>query len=168
MSRSLTAHFANQFEAAAAADKLFSLGLPRDQLLLHIDERGMQTPSSSSAPTTVIRETQADAGEVPQADADRVRKGRQASETLRPPVAEGYATLVLGLPCALSDDEVNCTLAACGAIDMVASDAAAPTPNPEMRPAVDVATATDVQRAIDASRGGDALGHAAASKDAGR
>lgn len=166
MSRTLTAHFASQFEAASAADKLFSLGLPRDQLLLHVDERGMQTPSSSWASTTVIRETQADAEDVLQADADRTRKGRQASEALRPPISEGYATLAIGLPCALSEDDVSRTLTACGALDMVQSDAVAPAPNPAMRPTVDIANATDVERAIDASRGGDALGRTAASKNA--
>lgn len=159
MSASLIAEFATQFQATSAADKLFSLGLPRDSLLVHIDERGMQPPSSSNAPTTVVRESQdsePDASDQPQ-QPHETRSSRASAEALRAPMSMGHARITIRLPAPLSEEQLTSTLAASGATGVVRSDHQGDKPNPAMWPQVDVAGTTDVERAIEASKGGAAL-----------
>ncbi|HET6432779.1 hypothetical protein [Dyella sp.] len=162
MTRSLIAQFDSQFHAAAAADKLFSLGLARDALLLQVDERGMQPPSSSFAPTTVV--TPVTPASADPADTARDKAEHKppyddaATEDLRGPAVMGWARLTVALPCALTDDELAHTLEQCGATEVLRSDLPAGTPNPAMWPVVDTVKTVDVERARAAARGGEALG----------
>lgn len=155
MSHSLIADFQSQFEATSAAAKLFSLGLSRDALLIEIDERGMQPPSSSNASATVIEPSLAQRDDAGHArlrnDENDEHAGHAPASTVRPPKGMGWARLTIALPCTLADHDVQATLEAAGASRIQSSDRPAPTPNPAMWPENDTADAADVRRAIDAS-----------------
>lgn len=152
MSQSLIAEFGSQFEATSAAAKLFSLGLAREELLIEIDERGMQPPSSSNASATVIepalaRPEERDRPDTRGEDSD----GHPPVDTVRPAASMGWARVTVALPCTLSERDLRDTLETAGAIRIQSSDRPARSPNPAMWPENDTAEAADVRRAIDAS-----------------
>lgn len=156
MTRSLIAEFDSQFQAASSAAKLVSLGLPRDQFVLQTDERGLETPASSNASTSVPRQTLDEPGEqAPPAPHGRSSSGHgvRHAQAVRSPDSIGHARITIGLPCGMPESELVWSLTASGAIDVRRSNEPAPQPDPAARPLPDRAAATDVERAIEASRG---------------
>jgi hypothetical protein len=150
------AEFAYQSDAVAAAEKLLSMGVGRNQVLLEVDERGMQPPSSSYAPSTVV-----DAilpvrpgapGERASNRGESLRK--RGSEDLRGPKLQGFARLSVQPVATFDCDAVTRLLRAAGASRIQHEPGPLPTPNPAMWPTVDVAADVDVERAVAASRGG--------------
>ena len=70
----VVACFDTQFEANAAAERLLSRGLLREQIVLSFDESVGHSPSSSSAPTTVISQA-SHTGRVDPSTGRKKRKG---------------------------------------------------------------------------------------------
>ena len=111
MSQSLIAEFASQFEATSAAARLLSLGLSREQLVIEIDERGMQPPASSSTPTTVIAPTLSSRGrDEEDRTPNQLQSGHTPATTVRPPAAMGWARLTVALPCAVDQNDEETAL----------------------------------------------------------
>lgn len=165
----LIANFSTQREAAAAADKLCSIGLERAHLLLHTDVRGMQPPSSSSASSTIIDEALPGPSGPSWMDdqtRDETRRTRD-SETLRAPTLQGHARLAIQLSSNITEMDATDVLRASGATRVERCAGPLPAPNPAMSPTVDVSSATDVDRAIEASRRGSARSAHDVRTDAG-
>lgn len=157
--QTIIADFDTQRQAMSAAEKLFSIGLPRDHLLLRIDERGLGTPASSTAPTTVVEETLPSPADSsvrtePADDVIRDDTRRGATDAVRDPSLLGRTRVAIRLPCALPASELVQLLRAAGASDIEQMEGQSPHPNPAMWPVVDTANATDVERAVEASRRG--------------
>lgn len=152
----LIAEFSNQRAAVAAAEKLFSMGVGRECVLLEVDERGMQPPSSSYAPSTIIDPTlpgqPVSPGERASHPKESLRK--LGSEDLRGPELQGRARLSVQPVATFDGDAVAKLLRAAGAARVQRDQGPLPTPNPAMWPTVDLAGEVDVQRAVAASRGG--------------
>lgn len=155
----LIAEFSNQREAVAAAEKLFSMGVGRECVLLEVDERGMQPPSSSYAPSTIVDPTLSDQPTTPGERASHPKESlrKLGSEDLRGPELQGCARLSVQPVAAFDGDAVTELLRAAGASRVQRSEGPLPAPNPAMWPAVDVAGDVDVERAVAASRGGLAV-----------
>jgi hypothetical protein len=150
------AEFSNQRDAIVAAEKLFSMGVDRECVLLEVDERGMQPPSSSYAPSTVVDTILPGRPGAPGERASNREESlrKRGSEDLRGPKLQGFARLSV-LPVATFDgDAVTRLLRAAGASRIQHEPGPLPRPNPAMWPTVDVAAAVDVERAVAASRGG--------------
>jgi hypothetical protein len=150
------AEFSKQREAVAAAEKLFSMGVNRECVLLEVDERGMQPPSSSYAPSTIVDPTLPGQPVSPGKRASHPKESlrKLGSEDLRGPELQGRARLSVQPVAAFDGDAVAELLRAAGASRVQRDQGPLPTPNPAMWPTVDLADDVDVQRAVAASRGG--------------
>lgn len=153
------AEFSSQREAVAAAEKLFSMGLAREQVLLEVDERGMQPPSSSYAPSTIVDPTLPGQPTTPGERAANPEGSlrKRGSENLRGPALQGRAWLSVQPAAEFGRDAVMDLLHAAGAFRVQREQGPLPAPNPAMWPTVDVAEKVDVERAVAASRGGAAI-----------
>lgn len=150
------AEFSNQGDAVAAAEKLFSMGVGRDQVLLEVDERGMRPPSSSYAPSTIVDPALPGQPTTPGERAADLKASlrKLGSEDLRGPELQGFARLSVQPAATFDGDAVTRLLRAAGASRIQHEPRPLPSPNPAMWPTVDVAAAVDVERAVEASRGG--------------
>jgi hypothetical protein len=156
MTELVVACFDTQFEANAAAEKLLSRGLQREQIVLSCDESVGGAPSSSSAPTTVVSQ----ASHTGRIDTSTGREKRQHAvfSDRTPPVPDprliGHSTLVIELRGEMSMDDACALLDGAGA-----SSVHSPKPGqqrverPQMWPTVGSATQEDIQRSVDAAKG---------------
>ena len=161
MAELVVACFDTQFEANAAAEKLLSRGLRREQIVLSFDESVGNSPSSSSAPTTVIS-TASHTGRIDTSTGREKAKSR-FSFSRTPPLPDpsliGHTTLVVELHGEMSMDDACAVLDGAGASSVRSHEhAERRSENPAMWPAVGKASREDVQRSIDASKGGAKLG----------
>ncbi|GLQ95474.1 hypothetical protein [Dyella acidisoli] len=161
----VVACFDTQFEANAAAERLLSRGLQREQIVLSFDESVDHSASSSSAPTTVVSK----ASHTGRMDTSTGRKKRKSLPSLlfassrTPPLPDpsliGHTTLIVELHGEMSMDDA-CTLLDIAGASSVRSQQHAKKPieeNPEMWPSVGHASREDVQRSIEAAKGGATL-----------
>lgn len=156
MAELVVACFDTQFEANAAAEKLLSRGLQREQIVLSCDESVGSAPSSSSAPTTVVSQA-SHTGRIDTSTGHEKRRRSVFSDrtpTVPDPRLIGHSTLVIELRGELSMDE------ACALLDSAgASSVHSPKPGQhrversEMWPTVGNATQEDIQRSVDAVKG---------------
>ena len=161
MTELVVACFDTQFEASAAAEKLLSRGLRREQIVLSFDESVGNSPSSSSAPTTVIS-TASHTGRIDTSTGrDKARSLFSSSRTppLPDPSLIGRTTLVVELRGEMSMDDVCVLLDGAGASSVRSHEhAERRRENPAMWPEIGSASSDDVQRSIDAAKGGAGLG----------
>ena len=150
------AEFAYQGDAVAAAEKLLSMGVGRNQVLLEVDERGMQPPSSSYAPSTIVDPSLPGQPTTPgeRAADPKASLHKLGSQDLRGPKLQGFARLSVQPAAAMDGDAVTNLLRAAGASQVQREQGPLPTPNPAMWPTIDVACDVDVEHAVAASRGG--------------
>jgi len=161
MAELVVACFETQFDANAAAEKLLSRGLRREQIVVSFDESVGPSPSSSSAPTTVISKA-SHTGRVDTSSGDE-KKPSRSSSSRTPPLADpsliGHTTVVVELHGEMSMDEACAVLDGAGARSVRSrAQVHARTENPDMWPQHGHASREDVQRSIDASKGGAKLG----------
>lgn len=161
MAELVVACFDTQFDANAAAEKLLSRGLRREQIVLSFDESVGKSPSSSSAPTTVISQA-SHTGHIDASTGQEKRNGVRSSfsSSRTPPLPDpsliGHTTLVVELRGELSMDDV------CALLDNAGASSIRPKgkgersiqETPQMWPSVGHASREDVQRSIDAAKGG--------------
>lgn len=162
MAELVVACFDTQFDANAAAEKLLSRGLRREQVLLVFDESIGGAPSSSSAPTTVISKT-SHTGTMDTSTGQEKKSKRVFTSSRTPdlpdPALIGHTTLVIELHGEMSMDDVCALLDGAGASSISSQKRTKPqNEDASMWPAVGAASAEDVQRSKDASKGGDSLG----------
>lgn len=161
MAELVVACFDTQFQASAAAEKLISLGFQREQIVLTFDESVGNIPSSSSAPTTVISDV-SHTGHVDTATGEPRRRDifptLRAPQQAPDPTLIGHTTLVVRLQGEMSMDDVCAWLDDAGASSVNTRDQEEPrSEKPTMWPAIGKASREDIQRSIDAARGGAAL-----------
>ena len=161
MAELVVACFDTQFEANAAAEKLLSRGLRREQIVLSFDESVGNVPSSSSAPTTVVSKA-SHTGRIDTSSGREKKKSRFASSRTPPlpdPALIGHTTLVIELHGEMSMDDACALLDDAGASSVRSHEhAERRVEDPAMWPEVGTASREDVQRSIDASKGGAELG----------
>ncbi|GAB2560971.1 hypothetical protein ISP15_15830 [Dyella jejuensis] len=160
MAELVVACFDNQFEANAAAEKLLSAGLQREQIVLTFDESVDDTPSSSSAPTSVISEA-SHTGRVDRAtgaekDKRRLTEPRSPRQVPDPSLI-GHTTVVVELRGEMSMDDACELLDQAGASSVNLREQQYRPENPAMWPAVGRASREDVQRSMQAAKGGASL-----------
>lgn len=163
MAELVVACFKTQFDANAAAEKLLSRGLRREQIVVSFDESVGHSPSSSSAPTTVMSQA-SHTGRVDTSTGDEKKhKPSRFSSSRTPPLPDpsliGHTTLVVELHGEMSMDEACAVLDGAGASSVRSrAQVRARTENPGMWPELGQASREDVQRSIDATKGGAKLG----------
>lgn len=162
MAELVVACFDTQFEASAAAEKLLSRGLQREQIVLSFDESVGNSPASSSAPTTVISGA-SHTGRVDTSTGREKKESRFSSprtpSLLPDPALIGHTTLVVELHGEMSMDDVCALLDDAGASSVRSHEHAEHRrEDPAMWPGVGKAPSEDVQRSINASKGGAKLG----------
>jgi hypothetical protein len=151
MADSLTAIFSTQGAAAAAVEKLLARGLPREHVVMRIDESVGNSAASSSAPTTVISGV-SHAG--PRETERHVLYSRSPFD-VTPPDTFGHATVILDIVGDLSADYMLNLLIEAGATSVVHGDVTLPKENPDTSPVVDTGDPEDVEKAIAATRAGE-------------
>lgn len=157
MAELVVACFDTQFQANSAAEKLLSMGLKREQIVLTFDESIGNSPSSSSAPTSVVSAV-SHRGDVDTAKGHK--KTKHHFPELRPPSRIpdpsliGHTTVVVELHGEMSMDDVCELLEDAGASSIKPASSQLPAENPAMWPAVGHALREDVRRSIDATRRG--------------
>lgn len=160
MAELVVACFDTQFEANSAAEKLISRGVQREQIVLTFNESIGHSPSSSTAPTTVISRV-SHRGNVETTSGKK--KARQPFSDRPPsripdPSLIGHTTLVVELRGEMTMDDVCMLLENAGASrvhrtrehDRVRED-------PAMWPSLGQASPEDIERSIRASQRGAAL-----------
>ncbi|GLQ89321.1 hypothetical protein [Dyella flagellata] len=161
MAELVVACFDTQFEASAAAEKLLSRGLPREQIVLSCDESVGNSPSSSSAPTTVISEVSHTGRIDTTTGRERPKRATFSDRTpmqLPDPSLIGHSTLVIELHGEMSMDDACALLESAGASSVRSPEQKKHRgENPQMWPAVGRASQEDVQRSVDAAKGGAKL-----------
>ncbi|HUB91371.1 MAG TPA: hypothetical protein VMA74_16735 [Dyella sp.] len=163
MAELVVACFDTQFDASAAAEKLLSRGLRREQIVLSFDESIASTASSSSAPTTVVSAT-SHTGRMDTSTGRNKPKRTSASDRTPQPLPDprliGHATLVVELHGEMSMDDVCALLDDAGASSVRAEEQdTRRREDPAMWPSVGDATQEeDVQRSVAAAKGGSTLG----------
>jgi hypothetical protein len=164
MAELVVACFDTQFAANAAAEKLLSRGLRREQIVLSFDESVGASPASSSAPTTVVSE----ASHTGRIDTTTGREksaktGSRLASSRTPPLPDpsliGHTTLVVELHGDMTMDEACALLEEAGASSVRSreEEAGRLAETPSMWPTVGEAPREDVQRSSDAAKGGAAL-----------
>lgn len=162
MAELVVACFDTQVEANAAAEKLLSRGLRREQIVLSFDESVGNVPSSSSAPTTVVSKA-SHTGRIDTSSGEEKKKSHFASSRtplLPDPALIGHTTLVIELHGEMSMDDACALLDDAGASSVRSHEHAERRREEDaaMWPEVGAASREDVQRSIDASKGGAELG----------
>jgi len=162
MAELVVACFDTQFDASAAAEKLLSRGLRREQIVLSFDESVGGAASSSSAPTTVVS-TASHTGRIDTSTGrDKPKRTSVSDRTPQPlpdPRLIGHATLVVELHGEMSMDDVCALLDGAGASSVRAEEQGAHhREDPAMWPSAGDATQEDVQRSVDAAKRGATLG----------
>lgn len=167
MAELVVACFDTQSEAHAAAEKLLSRGLRREQIVVTFDESVGNSPASSSAPTTVISEA-SHTGRIDTGTGQERKKNRPSSSPISssrtPPLPDptliGHTTVVVELHGEMSMDDACALLDGAGASSVRSHEHIEQrSENPAMWPAVGNASREDVQRSIDAAKGGAELGN---------
>lgn len=161
MAELVVACFNTQFDANAAAERLLSRGLQREQIVLAFDESVGGAPSSSSAPTTVISKASHTGTVDTSTGREKSKRAFISSRTpdLPDPALIGHTTLVIELHGEMSMDDVCALLDEAGASSISSQKRDKPQgENPSMWPPVGAASPDDVQRSKDASKGGSSLG----------
>lgn len=162
MTELVVACFDRQFDANAAAEKLLSRGLRREQIVLSFDESVGHSPSSSSAPTTVVSKASHTGRVDTSSGRDRPERTSSSDRTplqLPDPSLIGHSTLVVELHGELSMDEACALLDGAGASSIRSHEQAQPRREDQaMWPSVGQASQEDVQRSVDAAKGGSSLG----------
>lgn len=166
MAELVVACFNTQFEANAAAEKLLSRGMRREQIVVSFDESVGHSPSSSSAPTTVMSQA-SHTGRIDTSTGDEkpghAKPKSRFSSSRTPPLPDpsliGHTTLVVELHGEMSMDEACALLDGAGASSVRSPGRAERRKeDPAMWPEVGHASREDVQRSIDAAKGGAKLG----------
>jgi hypothetical protein len=160
MAELVVACFDTQFEANSAAEKLISQGVQRDQIVLTFNESIGNSPSSSTAPTTVISKV-SHRGDM---DANRRKKktrhpfSERSPSYIPDPSLIGHTTLVVELRGEMTMDEVCVLLESAGASKINHTNEQTHVPeDPAMWPALGRASRDDIERSIRASRRGAGL-----------
>lgn len=162
MTELVVACFDTQFDANAAAEKLLSRGLRREQIVLSFDESVGHAPSSSSAPTTVVSEASHTGRVDTRTGHDKPKRNSSSDRTpmqLPDPSLIGHSTLVVELRGEMSMDEVCTLLDGAGASSVRSHEQGQQRhEDPAMWPSVGHGSPEDVQRSVDAAKGGGSLG----------
>jgi hypothetical protein len=164
MAELVVACFDTQFDANAAAEKLISRGLQREQIVLSFDESVGKSPSSSSAPTSVVS-TASHTGRMDTSTGREKKKSASSlisssrTPTLPDPKLIGHTTLVVELRGEMSMDDACALLDNAGANSIRAHEHVKRRieEHPDMWPSVGHASREDVQRSVDAAKGGASL-----------
>ncbi|HUA80108.1 MAG TPA: hypothetical protein VL997_07040 [Dyella sp.] len=160
MTELVVACFDTQYEASSAAEKLLSRGFQREQIVLTFDESIQSVPSSSSAPTTVISEVSHTGSIDTSTGHEKTKNTHRPSgrQEIPDPALIGHTTLVVALHGEMSMDEVCALLGDAGASAVNAKEPKEPRiENASMWPSQGQASREDVQRSIDAAKGGAGL-----------
>jgi hypothetical protein len=160
MAELVVAYFDTQFDANSAAEKLISRGVHRDQVILTFNESIGDSPSSSTAPTTVISKV-SHRGDI---DTTTGKKKARHPFSDRPPShipdpsLIGHTTLVVELRGEMTMDDVCVLLESAGASKVSHTREQSHIPeDPAMWPSLGRASREDIERSIRASRRGAAL-----------
>jgi len=160
MAELVVACFDTQFEANSAAEKLISRGVQRDQIVLTFNESIGHSPSSSSAPTTVISKV-SHRGDV-EAGSEKNKARHPFSDRppsrIPDPSLIGHTTLVVELRGEMTMDDVCVLLENAGASKVNRTKEHDGVPeDPAMWPSLGRASREDIERSIRASQRGAAL-----------
>lgn len=160
MAELVVACFDTQFEANSAAEKLISRGVQREQIVLTFNESIGNSPSSSTAPTTVVSKVShrgdVDAGT--QKKKERIPFSVRSPSHIPDPSLIGHTTVVVELRGEMTMDEVCVLLDSAGASKVNHTSAQSRVPeDPAMWPALGSASREDIERSIRASRRGAGL-----------
>lgn len=160
MTELVVACFDTQFEASAAAEKLLSRGLQREQIVLTFDESVQSIPSSSSAPTTAISDVSHTGAIDTSTGQDKTENAHLLPERreIPDPSLIGHTTLVVALHGEMSMDDACALLDDAGASSVNSKEhQELRTENSSMWPTLGSASREDVQRSIDAVKRGASL-----------
>lgn len=162
MAELVVACFDTQFQASAAAEKLLSRGLQREQIVLSCDESVGRSPSSSSAPTTVISQV-SHTGRIDTTTGQEKYKRSAISDRtplqLPDPRLIGHSTLVIELHGEMSMDDACALLESAGARSVRSPEHRTQhLEDPRMWPTLGRASQEEVQRSVEAAKNGAKLG----------
>jgi hypothetical protein len=149
-----------QFEANSAAEKLISRGVQREQIVLTFNESIGNSPSSSTAPTTVISKVSHRGGVNVTAVKKKERHlfSDRSPSHIPDPSLIGHTTVVVELRGEMTMDEVCVLLEGAGASKVNHTNQQYRVPeDPAMWPALGRASREDIERSIRASRRGAGL-----------
>lgn len=160
MSQLIIAEFHDQFAASSAVNKLLSRGVRRDQVASRFEESLGDTPRAAATPTTVVPATSRDA------EGSTKKDGKLAQNRLPQyglnPERFGHTVVSVAVGDEISAEDIQQWLKAEGAHDLRSASGDLPVADARTHAALDTAESAaakaDVQRAINASRGGAALG----------
>lgn len=161
MTELVVACFDTQFDANAAAEKLLSRGIRREQIVLSCDESVGNSPSSSSAPTTVVSQASHTGRIDTSTGRDKPKHTFSSDRTplqLPDPSLIGHSTLVIELHGEMTMDDVCDLLDVAGASSVRSHEQGLRRrEDPAMWPSLGRASQEDVQRSVDAAKGGSTL-----------
>jgi hypothetical protein len=154
----IVARFDTQFAACSAVDKLLSRRIRREQIVLSFDESVGNSAASSSAPTTVVSRVSHRGPKLgPKAVGPERRSSSFRSPQILPnPARFGHTMISLELRGELSAAQASSLLEKAGGHSITHESQAQLAENPSMWPENASAPGLDVDRAIDAARGGAA------------
>lgn len=160
MSQLIIAQFNDQFTASAAVEKLLSRGVRREQVATRLEESMRDTPLAEATPTTAIPPASREG------DGATKKDGKLAQTRLPQygvePERFGRTVVTVAVGSDSAAEDIQQWLKAEGAVDLrsiegeLQVDGAHHSTGSETQSTA--AAEADVQRAIDASRGGSALG----------
>jgi hypothetical protein len=160
MAELVVACFDTQFEANSAAEKLISRGVQREQIVLTFNESIGNSPSSSTAPTTVISKV-SHRGSVDASEGKKKERhpfSDRSPSHIPDPSLIGHTTVVVELRGEMTMDEVCTLLESAGASKVNHTREQTRVPeDPAMWPALGQASREDIERSIRASRRGAGL-----------
>lgn len=146
--QALLADFTTQFDAYAAVQKLYAMGLPGEHVQLFVQVRDLGVPSSYDTSSTVVGQTMPEAS----GTADDALQ-----EAPLQPQLTGRAQVTVQLPCAVDEATLTDLLRAGGAGRIRHLADAEVAPNPAMWPEPDRVSEEDATRARSAARRGAGL-----------
>ena len=157
MSQLIEATFIDQFTASAAMEKLLSQGVAREQVVLRANSSVGNSGASSSATTNVVSEVSHRGQRTDKADhrneTTAIRSPLQSVE----PAELGYTQLTVWPASEQHGEQLVVLLKQAGASSVTQREGEAPHDDPRVHPANGEASADDVERAVNASRGGATL-----------
>ena len=149
----ILADFETQFDASAAAERLISYGLQREQVVLQVDESVGRSAASASAPTTEVSAV----SHTGKQDHDDKATLRAPTHT-RDPAQVGHATIAVELHGELTVQDAQNVLADAGACSIrLAHREIKVHERAAIWPTQGNASHKQVKQAVDAARGGAAL-----------
>jgi hypothetical protein len=152
MSPQLVTEFTTQFAAMAAVDKLLSYGLGREHVVVQVNGSVGKSAAGATTSTTVISHVGAH---------DHRENGEPSvssyPDDLPHPAQFGQAQVTVELEGGLSPDDVRFILELAGAQSIRRVDEKFVREDPRVWPVGRHGNSTDVERAVEASRGGESM-----------